>query len=117
MNKMKKISIVWGLFAVFIVGLLTLFGFLYKSKVGVYKDLEEQLVSASKKYIEAKFLYPKENEEFKATSSELVESGFMEELKVNDEVCHGYVVVSKSTVFNYKGYVECKNYKTKGYKS
>lgn len=116
MNHLKHYGIIWGIVVVGIFVLLTVFGFMYKDKSKAYKELEEKLVSAEKKYVDAKFLYPEENNTLKTSASELITSGFMEELKINDEVCDGYVIVSHdTTVFTYKGYVSCSHYKTKGY--
>ena len=116
MDKMQKISIVWGIVAVGIFALLTIFGFLYKNKTSIYKELENKIVEAEKKYVDAKFLYPDTNKSVKTTSQELISSGFLEELKANDEVCEGYAVVTKDGVaFNYKGYIKCNDYQTKGY--
>lgn len=118
MNKMKMLSIVWGMIVVGIFVLLTVFGFMYKNKSSVYKELEEKLVEAEKKYVDSSFLYPEEKKTQKITAEELISKGFMDELKVNDEICEGYAVVShETTVFTYKGYVKCKNYTTKGYKN
>ncbi len=116
MKKVHNYAIVWGIIVLIIIILLTIFGFVYKDKSKVYKDLEEKIVEAVKKYADAKFLYPKSGENVKTTADVLIEEGFMEELKVGDEVCEGYVILSfKNSVYDYKGYVKCKNYVTKGY--
>lgn len=117
MNKLQKMNIVWGIIVVIIFILLTVFGFSYKNKVKAYKELENKLVEAEKKYIDAHFLYPASNEELKTLSSTLIEEGYLDGLIINDETCDGYVIVShESTVFEYKGYVSCSKYQTKGYK-
>ena len=38
------------------------------------------------------------------------------ELKVKNDVCDGYVLVTKEDVYHYKAYIKCKNYETDGYK-
>lgn len=116
MNKMKKMYFVWGIIIVALFLILILFGFVYKNKSSDYKILEQKLVEAEKKYIDAKFLYPQDNKELKVTADILMKNGYLEELKVNNEDCDGYATIQKNgTVFEYKGYVACKNYKTKGY--
>ena len=66
--------------------------------------------------MDAKFLYPEENDSVKITYSEMKENSFIEELKKEDDTCDGYVIVkSNGTVFSYKGYVTCPNYTTKDY--
>lgn len=116
MEKIKKSYWIWGIVVVSLFILLTLFGFLYKKKANVYKELENKLIEAEKKYVDAKFLYPTTNEPVKITAKEMIENGFMNHLNLEEETCDGYAVVIKNgTVFEYKGYVNCKNYKTKGY--
>jgi len=61
MDKMGKLSIIWGIVLLIIVALLTTFGFVYKNKTMVYKELEKKLVEAEKKYVDAKFLYPQDD--------------------------------------------------------
>lgn len=115
-KSMERLSVVWGGFLVVLVVLLTAFGFLYKNKSSEYKKLEERLVDTAKKYVDAKFLYPDENKSVKINYSEMKDAGFGEELKKDNDVCDGYVLVqSNGTVFTYKGYVSCPNYTTKDY--
>lgn len=116
MNKIKRIYGVWTVIVIMIFVLLTIFGFLYKNKTNVYKELEQKLIAAEKKYVDAKFLYPQGNEKLKITVNTLKENGFLDSLEINNEDCDGYVTIKKkNAVFEYHGYISCKNYKTKGY--
>lgn len=116
MNKMKKMYVVWGMLVVGLFILLTIIGVLYKNKTKVYKELETKLVQAEKRYVDEKFLYPEQNTSLKTTVSTLIENGYLDALEVNGESCDGYAVISKkSTVFDYKGFIKCSNYQTKGY--
>lgn len=116
MNKIKNMYVVWVVIVVIIFILLTVFGFLYKNKSNGYKLLEEKLVEAEKKYADAKFLYPQNGEIVKITAHEMIENGFLDALKYEGETCDGYVTLQKNgTTYQYKGYVNCSNYKTKGY--
>lgn len=118
MNKMKKMYTVWGVIVVLVFVLLTVFGFLYKNKSGEYKTLEEKLVTAEKKYADAKFLYPQNNETVKVTAKEMMEYGALDALEHDGETCDGYATIQKKgTVYEFKGYVSCRNYKTKGYEN
>lgn len=109
-------SIIWGMLIVGIFIILTLFGFFYKSKTKEYRALEEKLVEAEKKYADQKFLYPESGMKVKTTLQELKEEGLITDFKVKNQECEGYVILShESTVFEYKGYVHCGEYKTKGY--
>lgn len=116
MKQMKKLTIVWGLIMVAIVALLTTFGILFNKKNKVYTDMEEDLVSATKKYVEKSFAYPKDGKELRVTFEDLNNSGLIDELKVGKDSCNGYAIVKKNElVYEYKGYVKCKEYKTKNY--
>lgn len=118
MNKMKKMYAIWGIIVVLVFALLTAFGFLYKNKSSVYKDLEEKLVNAEKKYADAKFLYPQNSEIVKVTAKEMIEFGALDSLEKDGKSCDGYATIQKKgTVFEYKGYVSCENYKTKGFEN
>lgn len=116
MNKMKRIYGVWGVIVIGIFVLLTTFGFMYKNKSKDYKALEQKLVTAEKKYVDAKFLYPTDNQELKVTAETLKENGYLDSLEINGENCDGYATIKKkNAVFEYNGYISCKNYKSKGY--
>lgn len=116
MNKMKKMYTIWVIIVVLIFVLLTVFGFLYKNKSNVYKTLEEKLVTAEKKYADAKFLYPQGSEVVKVTAKEMIEYGVLDSLEHDGKSCDGYATIQKNgTVYAFKGYVSCENYKTKGY--
>ncbi len=114
MKKIHTYSILWGLVVITILILLTIFGFVYKNKTKVYKELEEKLVEVEKKYVDAKFLYPKEGQVLKTTSKELEENNYIDKLP---DDCVGYAEVTMDgTIYNYKGYIKCEKYITKGYK-
>ncbi len=118
LNKINKMYFVWGIVVFLIFVLLTIFGFMYKNKTSFYKSLEEKLVNAEKKYADAKFLYPQNGETVKITAKEMIEYGALDSLEYDGEICDGYATVQKKgTVFDFKGYVSCKNYKTKGYEN
>lgn len=116
MKKIKNMYFVWGIIVVGIFTLLTLFGLTYKNKTNEYKVLEKKLVEAEKKYVDAKFLYPNDNKELKISAEELTRNGYMDTLELNGSTCEGYATIKKNgTVFEYNGYINCGEYKTKGY--
>lgn len=113
---MKKLTIVWGMVIVILFVVLTFFGFLYKNKSNVYKELENKLVEAEKKYADAHFAYPEKGKVLKTEATTLIEESFLDNLEVENEECTGYATVTHNkTVYEYKGYVKCDNYTTKGY--
>lgn len=116
MKKENKYMLLWGFLVILLIGLLTAVGFIYKNKTKVYKELETSLVEAEKKYVEAKFLYPQDDTTLKTTSEELLNENYIDNMTIDNQECNGYVKVYKdSTVFEYKAFIKCNHYTTKGY--
>ena len=116
MEKIKKMYVVWTILVIIIFTLLTTFGFIYKKKMSVYKDLEAKLVEAEKKYVDANFLYPENKEMVKTTSTTLIENNDLDGLDIENDSCTGYAIIyNKNGVYEYKGFVKCEKYTTKGY--
>ncbi|MBE6154328.1 MAG: hypothetical protein E7163_01965 [Firmicutes bacterium] len=115
MKKNNALLICWGFIVVVLVGLLAFLGFVLKSKNSDYVKLENKLLDSTKKYVDAKFLYPEDGKKTKITSEELIESDYLDALVFEDDKCTGYVEVTKSGVYKYDVYIKCNNYKTKGY--
>ena len=116
MRKNNKLFIIWGVVVVVVIALLTTLGFIMKGKLSDYVKLEDKLETSVKKYVDAKFLYPTGSDTIKITSSELIANDYLDELKFEDDICEGYVIVSYNGVYNYDTYIKCNNYKTTGYK-
>lgn len=115
MNKMKKISIAWGILIVIVFGLLTYFALTWKNSTNEYKKLENTLVDSVKAYYESKYKYPTGMEVITVTLNELKENNILSELRYEDDLCDGYVDVAYDNVITYKAYIKCSNYVTKGY--
>jgi len=112
---MKKIAIVWGICIVLIFGGLTVFGFLYISRNQDYKEMEKALEEATKRIDVTTY----QIDSYKIFSfEELKEHNVIDEdvLTLNDEECEGYAKVTRNNyVFEYKGFVKCENYTTRGF--
>ncbi|MDE5538997.1 MAG: hypothetical protein K2J20_00750 [Bacilli bacterium] len=116
MDRTNKLFMIWGIIVVAIVALLTVLGFSLKKTEKIYSVLEKELVEKAEKYVDVKALYPKDDGfTTKVTLKELKENEYIEELKIDDDVCDGYVIVSKDMVFKYKAYIKCNKYTTNGY--
>lgn len=86
-----------------------------KTKNFNYETLETKLVNASKNYIDEK---DKISENEIVTSAELISRNYLDELKDGDDTdCSGYVEVEVSDTIEYKTYISCFDYTTKGYKA
>lgn len=115
MKNRNRLFIVWGVLVVLIVVGLTVLGFMMKSKFNEYDEVEKKLLDSGIKYIDIKFLYPEGKDIVKVTSEELIQNEFLDELKYHDDECTGYVTVKLAKVYQYKAYIKCGNYTTKGY--
>ena len=115
MKELKRISIIWGLLLFVIFAALTFFALQWKSKNGPYFELEKTLISKTKSYYESEHSYPAKGQSVTITFQELKNSNLLEELKVNDDVCDGFVIVENNGVIDYKAYIKCNNYTTKDY--
>ncbi len=115
MKKTNTLFTIWGIIVVVILALLTFIGFKLKDNDNNYAKVEDKLKDSAEKYVDYKFLYPKEGNETKVTSKELIENEFLDELKYEDDVCEGYVIVKLDGAYKYKSYIKCKNYTTKDF--
>ena len=115
MKQLKTISIVWGLIIIVLFGTLTFFALRWKNQVYPYTELEEQLITTTKKYYESKYQYPAAGESKYISLDELKENNLIESLKKDDDECNGFVKVTMNNVIEYKSYIKCNNYTTKDY--
>lgn len=115
MKKIKIAYIIWAILVIIIFGLLTMLGFMYKKKVEPYKELEFNLKEIAEKYVELEFLYPENGEEVIIKSEDLIKKDLMKELTYKKDTCSGYVELTYNGVYNYKSFIKCDNYITKGY--
>lgn len=116
-KKMHRISVIWGIVMLLIFTLLTIIALNWKKNNNGYKDLENLLVDKVISYYESKYSYPTGMEVVTISLAELKENNVINELNYNGDVCDGYVNVSFDGVINYRGYIKCNNYMTKGYSS
>ena len=115
MDKMKKLSIIWGVIVIVLIIFLTSVGFIYKNKSQKYKDLEKELVEIVKTYTSSNFNFPVNEENNIITVDELRENGLIDKFEVEKQKCDGYVQVSFDNVTKYKAYINCDKYKTHGF--
>ncbi len=110
---MKKITIVWTITLLIIVGGLTIIGLKIKND-NKSNFMEDELVTQTEKYMGLyPNLYPTLGNKVKFTSEKLKEEGY--DAKLEDD-CVGYVEVENiNTGFKYKAYIKCSDYTTKGY--
>lgn len=115
LKKMQLVSFIWGAILIIIVIALTIFGFWYKSLTKEYKEFEKTLVEKTKEYCLDKVLL--NNNNMKITLDELKEEKVLENLKIKDTECEGYIEIQYTKEnYKYSPFIKCGNYKTKGYK-
>jgi len=96
------------------VSVLTYFGFMVKNRMNKYSKVENKLLVSAQKYAGSTLILEK-NSSVTVTSNELIENGFLDELKYEDDVCMGYVIITYKNVYKYKSFIKCNDYKTRGY--
>ena len=112
LQRMHKISIIWGIIRMLLVLTLTLIAISYKKETKEYKDFETKLAETTQKYIEQSGLYPEE--EMHLTLTELLKLNVIETNVVKDKTCQGYVdIKNDEQFFDYEAYIKCGNYETK----
>ena len=118
MKKSNALFVVWGIIVIVLVGLLTTMGFMLKGKNEKYELVEKRLKEAASSYADHNFLYPEDGEKLKILTKDLVSSGLLkqDELKVDKDVCTGYIILHKDVFCEYDVFIKCNNYTTKGYK-
>ena len=118
MKKSNALFVVWGVIVIVLIGLLTTMGFILKDKNEKYEVVEKRLKEAASSYADHNFLYPKDGEKLKILTKDLIDSDFLkqDELKVDKDVCTGYIILQKDMVYEYDVFIKCNNYTTKGYK-
>ena len=117
MKKSNALFVVWGVIVIVLIGLLTTMGFMLKDKNEKYEVVEKRLKEAASSYADHNFLYPEDGEKLKILTKDLVSSGFLkqDELKVDKDVCTGYIILHKDVFCEYDVFIKCNNYTTKGY--
>ena len=118
MKKANVLFTIWGIIVIMIVILLTVLGFMIKNIKSDYRLLEDDLLKAAQKYTATNFVYPDEGRTIKVSKNEIEKAGFLEkELKIDDDVCNGYVEVKTDKAVSYKAYIKCRKYQTEGYEA
>lgn len=118
---MKKLTIVWGILVILLALSLLFIGINSSKKYKDYRAMESDIVEAIRVYSgqeENLKSLPVEGETLRVSLNELIEKKLIINNKVLDDKCDGYgTIKGKSISFEYKAYIKCKNYTTKGYKT
>ena len=113
---MKKILIIWTVFAVLLVGTLTTVGFAIKKQNKEYRSLEEKIKFEAQRYYGVKPVELKAGAYISIT--ELKNDGYEINNVINGDTCTGYVLItSQMSLIKYNPYLKCEKYTTKGYNS
>lgn len=121
MERLKKrttiLFVIWFILVLIIVGLLTTLGFMLNNKYQDYEQLESKLLKAAQEYTLVNKNDFEGAKDYKLTSEVLIASDYMDELKLDDEVCEGYVLINHSKEFSYKVFIKCENYTSSNYEN
>lgn len=115
MKKFRKFTIIWGIILVAIFVLFTMYSFKLDKKIKKYHDLEEYFATSVAEYNNTNKDYPQTIEVINFSLSDAIEKGVVSELKIDNDICDGYVKIANDEIVTYTPYISCKNYTTKGY--
>ena len=111
---MKKLMGLWIFVVVILISGLTYVGYLIKNENKVYKVLENKLEEVAQGYFGENPGLLSNNKIVQDTELGSYKEEILTKLKEND--CKGYVnTTSNLGIYEYKAYIKCNNYETKGY--
>ena len=111
---MKKNMVIWLILIAILVGGLTVIGLKIKNDNKEYKTLEKKMTDVAKAYYGEIPGLLKDNETISLQDLSDYDNTLTN--KVNEEECNGYVkTTSNMGIFEYKAYIKCNEYTTKGY--
>lgn len=116
MKKQKVLWIVWAIIVVIVITLLTILGFMLNKKNAKYYELEDKLKTAAEKYSTNDFIFQDGVNEYTITMDDL-KGKYIDNLNTQNDTCTGYVKMTFNVAYEYKAYIKCNNYKTRGYKN
>ena len=117
MQRMKVMTIVWGIMIFAITGTLTFIGITYNKKLSDYQSYEKDIAKYSAIYVADKDLFQDDEKEIKINIKDLYKAKYLDRLSVNGNKCKGYVIVTKEeTEYNYEVFIDCGKYQTEGFK-
>lgn len=111
---MKKNMILSSILVILLVLILTILGLNIKNQNKEYKELETKLKQAAIGYYGEKPSLISNNGTI--TSEELSNYDNTINMTIKEDICTGYVkTTSNMGIYEYKPYISCNNYQTKGY--
>ena len=113
---MKKMYAAW----IFLIGVLMLallvIGYNTSQKTKDYKAKEQDMIEQASSYITKNDINLSNGESLKLDHQRLIDAGLMQDMKVKDDECEGYIKITKqASGYDYNAYIKCKNYTTEGY--
>lgn len=115
MKKFRTFTISWGVILVAIFCSFTAFSINVSKKLNEYHSLENYFADKVSEYNSENNIYPETIEVLSVDLDEAIEKGIVSELRVDNDICYGYVNIFNDSVVTYTPYIKCKNYITEGY--
>ncbi len=110
---MKKMIIAWIFLATILFSTLLCIGFSFNKSREKYQVIESDLSESAQAYIQLKNINLTPNKELRITEDDLIKNNLLPNMKVDDDECHGYVIVKKTfSEIEYSPFIECNNYKS-----
>ena len=116
MKKTKVLFAIWAIIVVVIIVLLTVMGLILKDRAEKYGELEAEMVDSVKNYAKDNSIFDDNLNEALIEGKILIESGYLDSLEVNKDICEGYVIVrNTNNSYLYEPFIKCDKYTTDGY--
>ena len=113
MRKLKYVAFLWTIVLITLLVVLTFVGKKYLKTLEPYERLENKLASVTENYVKNELDLDKGKIIVKL--NELQDTNYIDKLETKNDSCTGYVVVKYKNDKEYKAYIKCKEYQTKGY--
>ena len=110
---MKKLTIFMTIFVVFLTGCLLYMGLMTENRIKDYMALENDMIEIAKSYVVTDQVSLVSGESIQIKLDKIIEDKFLENNKVNDDTCDGFVTIKRVVDnYTYKPYIKCNNYET-----
>lgn len=109
--KNKVLLIIWFILLIGIFSLLSVLGFKHKEDVKSYKEYEEKLIVAAKKYANYHKEYPSEGSTINIKIGDLIIEKFIDKKDVI-KGCSGTIIIKYDSFIDYIPNIKCKYYKS-----
>ena len=110
---MKKNVILMIIFSILFVGTMLFIGYSIKQKNKDYVSKENELKEIAALYVNLAKINVQEGKSADLQLDQIIKDGYMEEIKVHNDVCTGYITIKKKyNNYTYLPHIKCGKYES-----